>query len=250
MSDGVYVVPSFGLSTFAGEQRKMPLMRIDRGWVVAAMLAILAATVNAPTTTADDKLLFGGGAGIVVDASYCTLTTIGHDKTGELVGFTAAHCGGPGAQVIAEGSEDRVPVGTVVAVNGDLDYAVIKFDPATVTPIPNFAGFVINGIGPDPSPGQPICTQGGATGFNCGYVKFGGRPDIIAANMPSWQLGDNGAPITVDAQLVGMTRKGFTGLIGPPPHLSTHISFELFSAILDDVNANGGLGAGFTPIGS
>ncbi len=49
----------------------------------------------------------------MVDGHYCTLTTIGHDKTGELVGFNAAHCGGPGAQVVAEGTDTTV--GTVVA---------------------------------------------------------------------------------------------------------------------------------------
>jgi len=54
----------------------------------------------------------GGGAGIVVDCSYCTLATIGHDHVGDLVGFTAGHCAGPGAQVVAEGS--GVPVGTPI----------------------------------------------------------------------------------------------------------------------------------------
>ncbi len=39
----------------------MALMRIGRGWAVAVTLAILAATINAPTAAADDKLLFGGG---------------------------------------------------------------------------------------------------------------------------------------------------------------------------------------------
>ncbi len=49
----------------------------------------------------------GGGAGIVVNGgTLCTLTTIGHDKFGDLIGFTSAHCGGPGAQVAAEGAEN------------------------------------------------------------------------------------------------------------------------------------------------
>ena len=73
---------------------------------------------------------------------------------------------------------DRGGVGNIVAANDDLDYAVIKFDPAKVVPTASFAGFAINGIGPDPSGfGQPVCTQGGATGFGCGAFRFGGpRP--------------------------------------------------------------------------
>jgi hypothetical protein len=138
-----------------------------------------------------------------------------------------------------------------VAANDDLDYAVIKFDPAKVVPTASFAGFGINGIGPDPSNfGQPVCTQGGATGNGCGTFKFGGpRPGIVAARMPSWQPGDDGAPITVDGQLVGMTREGHTGIGGAGiPTLRTSITFTLSSAVLADVNAKGGPGAGFTPI--
>lgn len=45
-----------------------------------------------------------------------------------------------------------------------------------------------------------------------------------------------------------MTRHGFTGLIGPPPRLSKHFSFVLFSAVLNDVNSCGGPGAGFVPV--
>lgn len=71
--------------------------------------------------------------------------------------------------MVAEGSENLGPVGTVVALANDpgLKYAVIKFDPAKVTPIPNFAGFVINGIGPDSQRGQPECRLGAATGDFC-----------------------------------------------------------------------------------
>ncbi len=111
------------------------------------------------------------------------MTTIGHDKTGELVGFTAAHCGGPGAQVVAEGSEDRGPVGTAVATANDahLDYSVTKSDPAKVTPVPDFAGFAINGIGPDLEWHQPACKLGAATGdFYEGAVSMTLVPSTTA----------------------------------------------------------------------
>ena len=92
------------------------------------------------------------GQGIVVNGdTLCTLTTIGTDGKGELIGFTSAHCGGPGAPVVVESAKDRGAVGTMVAGNDNLDYAVIQFDTAKVTPVANFGGFVINGIGPDPA---------------------------------------------------------------------------------------------------
>jgi hypothetical protein len=218
---------------------------------LAVILAALIAVMTRPNgvAAADGTVVLGGGAGITVSGTNCTLTTIGHDGSSALIGFTAATCGGPGSSVDIEGGPGGV--GNIVAANDDLDYAVIKFDPSKVVPTASFAGFGINGIGPDPSGfRQPLCTQGGATGFGCGVFKFGGpKPGIVAANVPAWQPGDNGAPVTVDGQLVGLTRRGdSTAVLGPIPEMSTHIGFTLFSAILGDVNAKGGPGAGFSPI--
>jgi hypothetical protein len=154
--------------------------------------------------------------------------------------------------VAAEGSGGAV--GTVTATgHNDLDYAVIKFDPTKVTPVANFDGFPINGIGSDPAFGQPACTQGGATGYGCGSIKFPGlKPADVTAGMPTYQPGDKGAPVTVDDQLVGMTYSGRTFVSAVPliqvPVENTNIGFTLFSAILDDVNAKGGPGGGFTPV--
>jgi hypothetical protein len=224
-------------------------MHVIRRPLAIGFTTVFLAGLLTPPASADGSVVLGGGAGITVNGTPCTLTTIGHDNTGQLVGITAAHCGGPGSQVAAEGS--GAVVGSVVAADDALDYAVIKFDPTKVTPTANFDGFAINGIGPDPSGfGQPVCKQGGATGFGCGGFKFGGpRPGIVAANVPSWQPGDDGEPVTVDGQLVGITRRGdSTAVLGPIPEMSTHIGFTLFSAILGDVNAKGGPGAGFSPI--
>jgi hypothetical protein len=65
--------------------------------LAAGIVIALLAGLLAPTAAADGAVPLGGGAGIVVAGTYCTLATIGHDKTGELVGFTAGHCGGTGA---------------------------------------------------------------------------------------------------------------------------------------------------------
>jgi hypothetical protein len=231
--------------------------------LVATVVAITIAT-NTPLTTADDKVLLGGGAGIAVGGdTLCTLTTIGHDSTGELVGFTSAHCGGPGSQVSAEGGP---VVGSVVSADEELDYAVIKFDPAEVTPIPDFDGFPINGIGPDPGLGQGECHHSRASGRSCASITLPGPdPDTLRLR-ECGNPDDAGAPVTVNDMLVGMIRGGFTprAVAGCPapyfpafppaaplPHpLGDQPEAVSINAILADANVKGGPGAGFVPVGA
>jgi hypothetical protein len=214
--------------------------------IVLALLA--SAGFASPSAAADATVPLGGGAGITVNDTLCTLSTIGHDNTGELVGFTAATCGGLGSPVAAVGGAN---VGSVVAAEDSLKYAVIKFDPAQVTPTANFAGFVINGIGPDPDFRQPACTNGAATGNQCGIITTmpGPGPSRNMAGCP-FQPGDEGRPVTSDNLLIGIARNGWWTAPGfSVPHPARPESFlTLFSAILNDVNAKGGPGAGFTPI--
>ncbi len=244
--------------------------------LAAGIAPLLLAGVLAPTATAAVPL--GGGSGISVNGTLCTLTTIGHDSSGDLVGFTSAHCGGPGATVAVE---DAGAVGKVVAANAGPDYAVIRFDPAAVTPTPDADAFPINGIGAAPPPGQTqwACQQSRATGHVCanvvGSVVIDTRPpgtetspekaqkiqqatatfDAIECANP----GDDGAPVTVGDLLVGMIRGGFTptGEACPqpfvaPPHAhvpqSTRTVVVSIDAILGDANVKGGPGAGFVPI--
>ena len=222
-----------------------------RWWAGVCVSVLLLAVVCAPAASA--ALPLGGGAGIIVDGTYCTLNTIGHDKTGDLVGFTAASCGGPDSPVVAEGSENLGPVGTVVALANDpgLKYSVIKFDPAKITPIANFAGFVINGI--DTSPferGQPVCRLGAATGDFCGRIgSLPLRNRRMSMGGGAYQPGDDGGPATSDGLLLGLITGGMfipPDLQGAPPH--QFIEMTTFSAILDDVNSTGGPGAGYIPV--
>jgi hypothetical protein len=220
---------------------------INRWHALTASL-VAAAGLLAPTASAGDQVLLGGGAGIVVDGTFCTLTTIGHDGAGELVGFTASHCGGPGAPVVAEGAENHGPLGSLVSADVGLGYAVIKFDPAKVTPTANFAGFPINGIGPDPDRGA-LCKQGAATGNFCGHIHSlpGGGTRISMTGL--FQPGDDGGPVTADDLLIGLVYGGLNvpgDLQGSPPFYFTHLL--RFSRVVDDVNAKGGPGAGFSPI--
>jgi hypothetical protein len=221
-------------------------MRLSR-FQLAAVLAAFAAGLLTPTASADGQVPLGGGAGIVVDGTYCTLGTIGHDKTGELVGFTAGHCGGPGAQVVAEGS--GIPVGTAAAVGDGLDYEVIKFDPTKVTPTANFAGFPINGIGPNPDWHQDVCTNGAANGIRCGLAGISGSGPRGGMGHAPYLPGDDGSPVTYNALLIGVVYGGIDpqhDIPGNFPHDFTN--YTKFSAILSDVNAKGGPGAGFAPI--
>ncbi len=57
-----------------------------------------------------------------------------------------------------------------------------------------------------------------------------------------------GEPVTVDGQLVGVTRQGDNMVAWDEARVIHHTDCALFSAILADVNAKGGPGAGFSPI--
>jgi hypothetical protein len=224
-------------------------MHMSRCHLAVGFATVLLAGLLAPIVAADDTVPLGGGAGITVNGTNCTLATIGHDNTGELVGFTAATCGGPGSQIAAAGGPQ---VGSVVASDDYLDYAVIKLDQAKITPTANFAGFAINGIGPaDPDRGQAVCTDGAATGNQCGHITTlagTGRGRNMAGC--TFQPGDEGRPVTADNLLIGVARDGWVThgdlLYGGGGMPESHLT--LFSAILADVNAKGGPGAGFSPI--
>jgi len=220
--------------------------------LVTTTSAGLAGLHGAPAG-ADDRLPLGGGAGIVVNGdTLCTLTTIGTDGKGELIGFTSAHCGGPGAQVAAEAAKDRGILGTMVSGNDNLDYAVIQFDPAKVTPVADFGGFVINGIGPDPAFGQIACKQGRTTGNSCGVTWGPGQDPGTIVMQVCGQPGDSGGPVTVNDQLVGMMHGAFSEnlpvCVTKYIPLHTPAVVQSINAILADLAAKNRPGAGFVPV--
>jgi hypothetical protein len=221
----------------------------------AAMVAVLLALVGLfPTTAAaDDKVPLGGGAGIVVNGdTFCTLTAIGTDNKGELVGFTSAHCGGLGAQVAAEAAQDHGTLGSMVAGNENLDYAVIQFDPAKVAPVANFGGFVINGIGPDPAFGQIACKQGRTTGNSCGVTWGPGQDPGTIVMQVCGRPGDSGGPVTVNNLLVGLIHGAFSENLPAcvVKYIPLHTPAVVMSinAILADINSKNRPGAGFVPV--
>ena len=227
--------------------------RRTRHWAGAVALVLAVASATPPAQAApDDKVAIGGGAGIVIDGdTYCTLTSIGNDNTGALVGFTSAHCGGPGAQVAAEAAPDAGVLGTMVAGNDGLDYAVIRFNPARVAPVSNWNGFVINGIGPDPAFGQVACKLGRTTGYSCGVTWGPGEEPGTIVNQVCGRPGDSGAPVTVNNRLVGMIHGAFSDSI--PTCIIKYIPLHTpavtmsINSILADLTAKGRPGAGFVP---
>lgn len=225
----------------------------------AMAAAMAAALIVGPLTSASPAFAapvpLGGGSGIVIDGdAYCTLTTIGHDHNGDLVGFTSAHCGGPGAVVAVEGAEDVGQVGTMVAGNDALDYAVIRFAPDKVTPVDNVNGFVIDGLGPDPTFGEVACKLGRTTGYSCGVTWGPGQDPGTIVNQVCGQPGDSGAPVTVDNKLVGMIHGAFTEdlptcVVKFVP-LHTPAVTMSFNTQLADITAKNRPGTGFVPIGA
>jgi hypothetical protein len=220
---------------------------------VVTLAALLVAT--AAQAHAVDPVTLGGGSGIVVNGdTLCTLTTIGNDSRGDLIGFTSAHCGGPGAQVAAEGAQDAGALGTMVAGNDGLDYAVIQFDPQKVRPVNNIKGFQIDGIGPDPSFGDIACKLGRTTGSSCGVTWGPGQDPGTIVNQVCGQPGDSGAPVTVNNRLVGMIHGAFsqdlpTCVVQFIPLHTPAVTMSI-NAILGDLSAKNRPGSGFVPVGA
>ena len=220
--------------------------------VVVTGLVVLSLAATGPA--AADPIPLGGGSGIVVDRdTYCTLTAIGTDNRGELIGFTSAHCGGPGAKVAAEAAKDAGPVGEMVAGNDGLDYAVIKFDPARVTPTNNVNGFIIDGLGPDPKFGDIACKLGRTTGYSCGVTWGPGKDPGTIVNQVCGQPGDSGAPVTVNNRLVGMLHGAFTEdlptcIVKYIPLHTPAVTMSI-NTQLADIAAKGRPGSGFVPVG-
>ena len=224
--------------------------------IVALAAVLLSATVGTVATAhAQATVTLGGGSGLVVDGeTLCTLTTIGTDNRGNLIGFTSAHCGGPGAVVAAEGAQNAGTVGTMVAGNDSLDYAVIQFDPQKVTPVNTVDGFRIDGLGPDPVFGDVACKLGRSTGYSCGVTWGPGQEPGTIVNQVCGGPGDSGAPVTVNNLLVGMLHGAFSE--GLPTCVFKFIPLHTpavtmsFNTQLADITAKGRPGSGFVPVGS
>jgi len=227
---------------------------------IALCSAAVAATgfAGAGTAQAAGNAVVGGSSGLVFDTNAaCSLTTIGYDSDGRLVGLTAGHCAPTGARFGAERFLDAGVIGTVAySDEGEgLDFAVLQFDPAKVTPVRNVGPTTIAGFGAAPAPGEPVCTSGRSSGFDCGVVW--GSLEGTTINQSCSKPGDSGGPVTVGDRLVGMNQGRLTGIGGigfnipcifPANPIHSPAFFAPIDQILQAVDATGGVGIGFQPI--
>lgn len=225
-------------------------------WIAPAAV-IIALGLSTPSAQAEPgtKIPLGGGSGIVLGGSTkCSLTTIGYDGAGRLVGFTAGHCAEAGTPVAGEQFREAGVVGVVRAADEQLDYAVIEFDPALVDPLRTVGGTTIAGTAPTPDAWDVVCQNGRTSGHSCGAVLASSPVGVIEQACSSY--GDSGGPLTVGDRLVGMVsaplindtrafRFSCTSQYNPFHSPVIGISFEAVRAAVD---AGKGIGAGFQPI--
>ncbi|WP_067532613.1 peptidase S1 family protein [Nocardia crassostreae] len=220
------------------------MIRKLAGVAGAFALALSAVALSAGTANAEPTAVIGGGSGIIIDDMYeCTVTTIGHDNAGRLVGLTAGHCGDPGARVYAEAARGTGEIGKFVYSNHELDYAVIQFDPDKVVPVNRIGNVTITGLGGPPGFPMIVCKEDRTTGNTCG-LSWG---DVFGSGIETWSQmcvveGDSGAPVVVGSTLVGMVN-AYLAIACFGPEVGTNMS-----TIMDNINARGGIGAGYYPI--
>ncbi|MGL6236643.1 MAG: S1 family peptidase [Segniliparus sp.] len=157
-----------------------------------------------------------------VNAELCTLTAIGHDNTGRLVGITAGHCSVTGKIVYPENVSELGPVGRIVKVEHDmslpmtgdtahpwvedLDFAVIEFDPDKVVPSAKIRAkgheADVTDASGRPQVGDKVCKAGRTTGLSCGTVTSAQGAEHAASLCAD--EGDSGAPVFKDGRIVGL----------------------------------------------
>ncbi|WP_433193610.1 hypothetical protein ACQP1G_33165 [Nocardia sp. CA-107356] len=212
----------------------------------------------AGTAQAAGNAVVGGSSGLVFDTNaVCSLTAVGHDSAGRLVGLTAGHCAPTGARLGAEQFLDAGVIGTVAySDDGEgLDFAVLEFDPAKVTPVRNIGPTTIAGLGAAPAAGESVCTSGRSSGIDCGVVWGSMAGSVI--NQSCSRPGDSGGPVTVGDRLVGLNQGRLTGLGGIGFNIPCIVAanpvhspafFAPIDQILQAVDALGGVGSGFQPV--
>ncbi|WP_067569823.1 S1 family peptidase [Nocardia acidivorans] len=228
-----------------------------RRWVAPA---VVVATLSLPAAQAqaepgDTRAALGGGSGIVLGSSTkCSLTTIGHDAAGRLVGFTAGHCGEAGTPVHGERFPDAGVIGVVRTSDAELDYAVIEFDPTAVTPLRTVGATTITGVGELPAAWDVACQNGRTSGFACGTVWSAGPGGFLDQACSGY--GDSGGPLTIGDQLVGLvSRPLINDTVGlrfsctsPMNPLHSPVVAVSFDAVRAAVDATDDIGSGFQPI--
>lgn len=220
------------------------LAKVANAAFAVALGAALIGTGAGASQAQPGPPVLGGGSGIVIDNAFqCTLTTVGHDGAGRLIGLTAGHCGDAGASVAAEIDPGYGQVGRFVHSDAELDYAVIEFTPGRIVPVNRIGNVTITGVGAPAQFPNIVCKEGRTTGNTCG-ITWG---DIFQTNMETWSQmcvveGDSGAPVVIGSTLVGMVN-AYLAVACFGPEVGTNMN-----AIMNDMNARGAQGAGYHPV--
>ncbi len=222
---------------------------------------LLAVVAGGAVARADEpgRVEVGGGTGVALQwgvpvgsislLHFCTLTAIGSDGVGNLVGLTNAHCAYErGDAVYLQSAVENGPgqdlslgrIGTVDYVSGGnpigpgphgvgLDYAVIVLDRSKVKPVATVGDTTIRRIAAPPPEGTAVCKQGNTSGRTCGTTLTSMGPYLVTT-VPEFP-GDSGAPVVVGEALIG--NQWVWG------------GSSSMTAILEDLDRRGGVGAGF-----
>lgn len=218
-----------------------------------ALVALVPTALFAGSAQAAPQAAVGGGTAIVFGGkAACTMTAVGRDRSGTLVGLSAAHCAKGGHTITAQNRRSVGVIGRVALISRAGDYAVIRLDPSRVRAVRSVGQARITGIGAMPAFGTTVCKMGRTTGFTCGPVLDAGRP--LSTGYVCAGPGDSGAPVLHGTRLVGMLNGGeiiggvaiacpFAGFPVHSPMVATRIT-----SILAALNRHGQIGAGFRPI--
>jgi hypothetical protein len=227
--------------------------------IVTVVVGLLLALTPAFTAHAAPLAPVGGGSGIVIDSRYgCTMTTVGHDRAGRLIGLTAGHCGDVGSRISLENNPRAGVIGHIVQKSKPGDYAVIQLDTNRVFGTRTAGGATIRSVGAFPPAGASVCKTGRTTGFSCGPVLQTSSTDSLSYVCANH--GDSGGPVLSGNRVVGMLNgglivgipgtplRGAIGCIHPAVPVYTPMVATKMTAIIGDMNYYGRYGAGFRPI--
>lgn len=232
-------------------------MTAIRRTVLALCVSVLTALTLLPAATAEAAVHapVGGGTAIIVDGkAACTMTAVGRDRYGNLVGLTAAHCGKVGAWVAAERHSRAGVIGQIALANSKVDVAVISLYPERVRAQRTVGRATIRSVGRFPAAGSTVCKNGRTTGFTCGPVLY--ETPTRSSSYVCGNAGDSGGPVLQGTRVVAMLngRQKIPGtdfaLHCETPALPLHTPMVAtkMSFIVAELTRHGRVGADFRPI--
>jgi len=244
-------------------------MKISPRYLISSS-AFVAMLGLAPVARAAPSVSVGPGTGWTIFSdpnptvqtamNGCSIGAVGRDSANRLVAITAGHCrydhnagknrpagtpiyrlGNPGAGPIGWFTDNSAftPAGTGIVnppSKTDLDYAVIQLNESVVVPLDRSEDnrVTTETVG-DAGNFQNACKVGVSTGLTCGLII--GQGGTYYTSFALAGPGDSGGALVVGTKLVGIV----AGLD------LTRMSFQYYkiTPILNAINANGGVGAGF-----